>query len=355
MHRRKGVNLKTMDTIKSKGQYKSAVNSARSAVFFILFLSFLVFVAIAAYAVWQEGVSNFVHTLESVNLEYFVAALALIFVSYAMRFPKWSLYLQRLGVKIPTGRNFVIYLSMYSMDITPGRWGRAIVSYTINRLSNVKFAVTFPAVVADIFTDFLGFAIITDATALIVGKFVVLSFVITFLLIVPFLFVYIQRPFEYVKKKYLKFRNRFRLLKKLDIVVSTADLYFKHNKKLGIGPFLYSMALTIPSMFFNGMALFLIIESFGVPLNGSSVATVLFIFSSSLVLGMITGIPGTLGVTDAALVSQLQIFFPGVIDLGMASAITILFRIASVWFVEGFGFAAFLYTLRYWKLDKAQV
>lgn len=355
MPRRTGVHLKNMDRIKSKSQYRSAVNSARSAVFFILFLSFLVFVAISAYAIWNEGVNNFVETLESVNLWYFLAALLIIFGSYAMRFPKWSLYLHKLGVRIPPARNFVIYLSMYSMDITPGRWGRAVVSYTINRLSNVRFAVTFPAVVADIFTDFLGFAIITDVTALVVGKFVLLSFIITFLLIVPFLFVYIKRPFEYVKKKYLKFRDRFKSLKKLDVVVSTADLYFKNNKKLGVGPFLYSMALTIPSMFFNGMALFLIIEAFGVPLNGGDVAIVLFIFSSSLVLGMITGIPGTLGVTDAALVSQLQIFFPGVIDLGMASAITILFRIASVWFVEGFGFAAFLYTLRYWKVDKARV
>ncbi len=163
------IDVGSLDKIKSKSDYKSAVQSARSAVFFILFLSFLVFVAIAGYAIWNEGVSNFVRTFESMNLKYFAAALALIFISYSMRFPKWSLYLKRLGVEIPAGRSFVIYLSMYSMDITPGRWGRAIVSYTINKLSKVKFAVTFPAVVADIFTDFLGFAVITDVTALIVN------------------------------------------------------------------------------------------------------------------------------------------------------------------------------------------
>ncbi len=349
MAKEEKVGITNLDKIKNKKQYKSAVGSARSAVFFILTLSFIVFVAIAIYAIWSEGLTTFVKTIESVNLGYFLLSLAIIFFSYAMRFPKWSLYLQKLGVHIPIGRNFVIYLSMYSMDITPGRWGRAIVSYTINNLAKVKFAVTFPAVVADIFTDFLGFAIITDVTALILNRFVVLSFIITILLIIPFLFVYIQQPYEYVKKKYLKFRNRFKFLRRLDLVASTADVYFVHNKKLGWKPFLFSMALTIPSMFLNGMALYVIIEAFGVHLGTGDIVTILFIFSSSLVLGMITGIPGTLGVTDAALVSQLQIFFPGIIDVGMASAITIMFRIASVWFVEIFGFAALLYTLRYWK------
>lgn len=349
MAREEKVNIVSLDKIKNKKQYRSAVGSARRAVFYILVLSLVVFVAIALYAIWNEGIANFAKTFGSIKLRYFFAALLLIFVSYSIRFPKWSLYLKRLGVYIPTWPSFIIYLSMYSMDITPGRWGRAIVSYTINNLSKVRFAVTFPAVVADIFTDFLGFAIICDVTALVVGKFVELSFILTFLMMVPFFFIYVQRPFEYVKRIYYRIRHRFRFMRRLDIVVSTANMYFKYNRRLGLGAFVYSMALTIPSMFMNGMALYLIIEGFGVHLGFSDIPTVLFIFSSSLVLGMITGVPGTLGVTDAALVSQLQILFPGVIDLGMASSITIMFRIASVWFVEGFGFAALLYTLRYWK------
>ncbi len=266
-----------------------------------------------------------------------------------MRYPKWSMYLRRLGVRIPLWKNFVIYMSMYSMDVTPGRWGRAIVSYTMNRLSGVHFARTFPAVVADIFTDFLGFAIITDVTAIAVGRFVFVALLLTSLLVVPFFFVYVQRPFNYVKGKFMKLRKRWNPLRRLDVVFFTATLYFRHNKKLGWGPFIYSMALTIPSMFLNGMALYVTMLAFGVPLNFSQIPIVLFIFSSSLVLGMVTGIPGTLGVTDAALISQLQIFFPGIVDLSVASSITIFFRIASVWFVQGFGLAALLYTMRFWK------
>ncbi len=349
MPRGKGFGLRNIESINDKKSYNTAVRSARKAVLIILLVSFVIFASIAVIAVSKEGFGNFVSTFESINLGYYLLALLIIFGSYTMRYPKWSMYLRRLGVRIPARKNYVIYMSMYSMDMTPGRWGRAIVSYTINQLSGVRFAVTFPAVVADIFTDFLGFAVITDAMALVVNRFVFVSFFLTFLLMVPFFFVYIQRPFNYVRRWFWKFRKKFNVLRRLDIIFYTATLYFRHNRRLGGGVFAYSMMLTIPSMFLNGMALYVTMLAFGVPVNFSYIPTVIFIFSSSLVLGMITGIPGTLGVTDAALISQLQYFYPSTISFGLAAAITIFFRVASVWFVQGFGFVAFLYTLKYWK------
>ncbi len=349
MPRKRAFSVRNIESINDKKSYNTAVKSARKAVLIILVISFIIFASIAIIAISKEGFNSFLATFESINLGYYRLALVIIFGSYTIRYRIWSMYLRRLGVHISTGRNYVIYMSMYSMDMTPGRWGRAIVSYTINQLSGVRFAVTFPAVVADIFTDFLGFAVITDAMALIVNKFVFVSFLLTFLLMVPFFFVYIQRPFNYVKRWFWKCRKRFNVLRRLDIIFYTATLYFRHNRKLGGRVFAYSMMLTIPSMFLNGMALYVTMLAFGVPVNLSYIPTVIFIFSSSLVLGMITGIPGTLGVTDAALISQLQYFYPATISFGLAAAITIFFRMASVWFVQGFGFVAFLYTLKYWK------
>ena len=343
------LDLKTIQKMQKETQFRERIRKIRYSIFLLIAFSFAVFIAIAVLAVLNEGLSAFVGSILRIDWWYFGAALLAVFASYAIRFPKWQMYLNKLKVRLNLKTSFMIYMSMYSMDITPGRWGRAIVSYTINRLTNVRFAVTFPAVVADIFTDFLGFAFITDAMAIIVGKFVLLAFFITSLLMVPFFFVYVQRPFNWVKKKFIRVRKRFRFLRRLNLIFSTATLYFRHNKKLRGSAFVYSMLLTIPSMFLNGMALYVVMLAFGVPLTVANIPEVIFIFSFSLVLGMVTGIPGTLGVTDAALISQMQYFFPGVMTFGLASAITIFFRAASVWFVQGFGFAAFLYTTRYWK------
>ncbi len=349
MPRKQNKNLKNLDRLGNKKAYRAAVHKARMAVYIVIAFSFVVFVAIAAIAVLNGGAATFWDALRSINVFYYLLALLIIFFSYAIRYFKWSLYLRRLGVKISTGKNFIIYMSMYSMDMTPGRWGRAIVSYTINKLTSVRFARTFPAVVADIFTDFLGFAVVADAMAIVVGKFVLISFVLTFLLMIPFFFMYVERPFNYVRRKVWGLRRQFAVLKRLDVMFSTAELYFEHNKKLRGSAFTYSMLITIPSMFLNGMALYVTVLAFGVPLPISALPVIEFIFSSSIIIGIITGIPAAVGITDAALVSSLVLFFPGVISLSLASAITILFRIASVWFVQGFGFAALLYTFRYWK------
>ena len=349
MRPKQNTDIKNLDRLGDKKAYREAVHRARSAIYIVIALSFIVFVAISAIAIDNEGVANFGATLKSMNMTYYAVALLIIFFSYAIRYFKWSMYLRRLGVKIVATKNYVIYMSMYSMDMTPGRWGRAIVSYTINKLNRVRFARTFPAVVADIFTDFLGFAVVTDSMAIIVGKFVVLSFLLTFLLMVPFFFMYVERPFRYVRKKVWGLRGQFGVLKKLDGIFGTAELYFRHNKKLRGSAFAYSMLITIPSMFLNGMALYFTMLAFGVPLSLSAIPVIELIFSSSIIIGIITGIPAAVGVTDAALVSSLQLYFPGVISLGLAGAKTIFFRIASVWFVQGFGFAALLYTFRYWK------
>lgn len=343
-----GFRIGSIEGIKTRPGYDKAVARARKAALLILGVNAIVFVALTVIAVASEGVADLVHSLATADWWYFMGALGLIFFSYLIRYPKWSMYLRRLGVKIPAGKNIAIYLSMYSMDMTPGRWGRAIVSYTINRLTKVKFARTFPAVVADIFTDFLGFAFVTDFAAVIVGRFILLSFALTFLLTVPFFFVYIQRPFNFIKRKFLRIRRRFRFARRLDVIFETATLYFKHNKKLGGSAFAYSMLLTIPSMVLNGLALYLTMLAFGVPVVPSDIPVILFIFSSSVVVGIITGIPAAVGITDAALVGWLQFFFPDSVSLGLASVITIFFRIASIWFVQLFGFVAFLYTLRYW-------
>ena len=337
-----------IDQIRKGIEYERRIGKIRTLIAIILIASFAVFVVIAAFGISNEGLSNFMSALYSMNLYYLGLALLIIFLGYAMRYPKWHLYMQKLRVKVPTKANFMIYLSMYSMDITPGRWGRAVVSYTINKLTGVKFAVTFPAVVADIFTDFLGFVVILLATTIFLQRFVLLSLAITVLLLIPFFFIYVRRPFEYVKR-------RFGRIKRLRSVFEAGDVYFENNRLMTPDAYAYSMIYTIPAMFLNGLALYFVILAFGVPLAPSAIPTVLFIFTSSLLIGMVTGLPATLGVTDAALVGYLILFFPGMITIGLASLITIFFRLASVWFVQGFGSAALVGTMKYWKTPKKRL
>ncbi len=319
------------------------VAKAKRIIIIVMGLSFLVFLIIAILAIINEGYNTFVKSLLSVNIFYFLMAFVVLFIGYLIRYPKWELYIKRLGIHIDRTKNIMIYLSMYSMDITPGRWGRGVVAYTINKITNTKFAKVFPAVVADNFTDFFGFVVLSLLMSVLVKQYILLSLIITFLLMLPFIFFYNKGPFELIK-------SRFGNIRWLRGFFKHATLYFKNNKSLGLDVYIYSMIYTIPSMFMNGVALYFVILSVGVGLGVAYLPQVVFIYTSSLLIGMVTGIPGTLGVTDAALISYLTIFFSGMgIDFGIASVITILFRIVSLWFVEGFGFASLVYTFKYWK------
>lgn len=315
---------------------------AKKIIILMMSISFLIFFIIAFAAVLNEGLNKFISSILSINPLYFFVSLLVIFLGYVMRYPKWELYLKRLGIRIKRSTNFMIYLSMYSMDITPGRWGRGVVAYTVNRITKTKFGKVLPAVIADNFTDFLGFAILSLIMAFLVNKYLDISLFITFLLLIPFVFLFNKKPFVFLKSKFgnVRFLRGF---------FKEGLLYFKNVHYLGLDVYLYSMIYTIPSMFMNGLALYFVILSTGITLGIGAIPVVVFIYTSSLLIGVITGIPGAIGVTDAALISYLVVFFSASgIDFGIASLITILFRIVSLWFVEGFGFASLTYTLKYW-------
>jgi glycosyltransferase 2 family protein len=343
---KRGIFRHGMLDIREDSEYLKRMKRARQIVYIILVISLAIFAVIAAFAIYNEGVSNFINTISSINLYYYLLSFLVLFFAYMLRYPKWEMYLNTLGVKVSRWTNIAVYLSMYSMDITPGRWGRGVVSYTLNRITGSKFATTFPAVVADIFTDFLGFGILAIISAFLVQKYVVTSIVITGILLLPFFFLYVKRPFEYIKEK-------FGHWKRFQVFWDLGELYFQEKTKLGTRDYLVSIIYTLPSVVLTGLALYFVILAFNIHIGLAQMPEVMFIYSSSLLFGIITGAPATLGVTDALLVGYLTLFFPDFgITFGIAAAITIFFRIVSVWFVQVFGSAALFYTMRRWELPR---
>ncbi len=328
---------------KEKSEQIKRSNKAKRMVLLILLASFAVFLVIGALSVAKEGVGAFLHTLLSINPFYYGISLLLLFLGNLVGFPKWQRFIENLKIKIPKKKNLMIYLSMFSMDITPGRWGRAVAGYTLNRVTHTPFAKTFPAIAADIFTDFLGFIVVVFVTSFLVGKFTAITVFIGLLLMVPFLFIFYKKPFKYIKGKW----KRFTFLKRF---FREGESYFASSKRISLGSYLYAMLFTIPSMVISGLSLFFVILAFGIHLPISYLPTILFIYSSALLFGIVSGIPAALGVTDAILIGYLSAFLPGMgLNFGVASAITIFFRLGSIWFVAATGFAFLFYTTRYWK------
>ncbi len=334
------LDLKTIQKMQKEEQFKDRIRKIRYTVFLLILSSFIIFIAIAALAVVNEGLNAFIGSLLKMNVEDLAIALALVFASYAIRFPKWHMYLNKLKVRLNLKTSFIIYMSMYSMDITPGRWGRAVVAFTINRITGAKFGRTFPAIVADNFTDFVGFAIVAVVVVFFVNKYVGLSMLLIALMLIPFIFLYMERPFKYLKSKLYGVRL-------LESFFAVGLMYFRRKRMLDRKAYLYSLVVTIPSVILLGLALYFVILGFGVQIGIYYLPAIMFVYCFSTILGMVSGVPGTLGVTDAALLTYLTALLP--IDFGLAAGITIVFRIVTVWFVELFGFGSLAATFKYWK------
>ncbi|MCL4404742.1 flippase-like domain-containing protein, partial [Candidatus Marsarchaeota archaeon] len=299
--------------------------------------SFIVFFVIAVLG----GLSNVIQTIESANPYLYLLAFGSVLAGYLLRFLKWLYYTTRLKLKIPLKKNFIVYMSQYSMNITPGKLGRVLVAYTLSSITNIKTSNILPVVTIDIFTDFLGVGILALFTAIYFGEFVILVAIIDAVLMIPYLFILNDWFYKTLKRVFKK--RKF-----LETFTLYGDEYFASQSVLNTPKtYLVSLAVTIPAAFFNAMALYFALLSIGIAPHVLGSA---FIESSSNVFGMITGIPGNIGVTDGSLVALIGTVFKT--SFSTSSALTIMTRFATLWFGVLLGGALLLYSFRYWTENK---
>jgi uncharacterized protein (TIRG00374 family) len=308
----------------------------RIGVFVIaaLVLSFVVFLGIALFG----NLSKVILVASTANLEIYALAFVAVLISFALRFGKWDYYIKKLGLKVSRRKNLAVYMSVYSMDITPGRIGRVVAAFTLNRITRIKFAQIVPIVTMDIFTDFLGTAILALLTSLYLNKYVIYVVVIDLLLLVPFAFIIDDWVYKQIK-------GRMKNSKFLKLFSIYGDQYYASQGVLN-NPKVYltSLVFTLPAEFFCGMALYFTLRSIGIM---SKITESVFAYSSTLVFGMLSGMPGGIGVTDGTLVALLGSVYN--LSASVSSAATIMVRMATLWFGVALGAVFLIYTIRYWN------
>ncbi len=299
--------------------------------------SIIVFVLLAFFG----GFSNVLVTIEHAKLDIYALAFASVFVGFLLRFIKWDYYIKLLGLKVPLKKNLAVYFSMYSMTITPGQIGRVVAAYTLNRLTNIKFINIVPIVTIDIFTDFLGFAILAIVAAVYVHQYIAYIAIVDFVLLLPFLFI--LNDWLYRRIKTLLGRNKF-----VKMFTPYGEEYFASQNRLNT-PKVYAVSLlvTLPAALLSSMTVFFSLMAIGVipTLPGS-----VFAYSTSTVFGMVTAVPGSIGVADGSLVALVGSTFK--LSAALSSAVTIMSRFADLWFGVILGTAFLLFTLRYWNPSK---
>jgi uncharacterized protein (TIRG00374 family) len=110
-------------------------------------------------AVWAD-VDAVAGALKRIPWWVIPACCGLSLLNYAVRFLKWQRYLALLGVRLDRGTSFLIYLSGLSMSITPGKMGEVFKSWLLKKCTGTPIHSSAPIVVAERFTDLLGYLIL---------------------------------------------------------------------------------------------------------------------------------------------------------------------------------------------------
>ena len=273
-----------------------------------------------------------------------LAALALAFLNYLVRFVRWHYYLKVLGLRVPAGHSFLVFLGGFSLTVTPGKLGEVVKALLLRESHGIPAARTAPIVVAERLTDLMGLLLLacvgiftfkTDPRFLIVG-----AALIVFGLVVI--------SVEPLAAFFLRLFARLPGLRK--IAPKLEEAYRTTAELLRPAPLVLGVALSTVSWFFECAAFWAVVHGFAGASVDIQAAT--FIYASMTVAGALSFLPGGLGVTEAGMLTMLGELATGC-GRSVAAAATFVTRLCTLWFAVVIGIAALLIFARKTKITVA--
>ncbi|MDQ3604188.1 MAG: flippase-like domain-containing protein [Actinomycetota bacterium] len=282
-----------------------------------------------------SNLDKLVTALESFDYALIPAILGLVALSYVVRFLRWTYYLRVLKVSVPTGINAAIFTAGLSMTISPGKLGEVLKSVFIRRVAGAPIARTAPAVVAERATDGTGMVLwgFLGAFALNLPPWTMLAF----LALAAF-------GIAVLRSKRLSLAAE-RILSKLPLLNRLAphleDFQGASNDLLATRPLLVGTAISFLSWGLECAGVYLCAVGLGVDLP---FLLIVFVFAVSSLVGVLSLLPGGIGAVEAGLYSQ----FVTVANLstGLAGALTLVIRLATLWFATLLGICGLLLVRR---------
>ena len=268
-------------------------------------------------------------------------ALALASLNYLVRFVRWHYYLKVLGLAIPAGHSFLVFLGGFSLTVTPGKLGEVVKALLLRESHGIAAARTAPIVIAERFTDLMGLLLLacvgiftfkTDPRFLVVG-----AVLIGFGLVVV--------SVESIATFCLRLSGHVPLVRRLTPTLKEAyrtTAALLRPRPLGLG-----VLLSVVSWFFECTAFWAVVHGFA----GASVElqAATFIYASMTVAGALSFLPGGLGVTEAGMLAMLGELATGC-GRSVAAAATFVTRLCTLWFAVLAGIAALLIFARQTKI-----
>jgi glycosyltransferase 2 family protein len=254
------------------------------------------------------------------------AILGLTLLNYLLRWLKWDYYLRRL--RCGSGVNFfdsgLIFTSGMVMAVTPGKLGEVFKSYLLRRVNSTPVSRSAPIVLAERLTDGLAMLLLM-ALGLTLYPPARLVFVALVAATAAGILVLQFRGLS------LALINAVaRLPGGARIAPRLLTIYESTRELLDWRVLLVSTLISVLSWGFECVAFYYVLVGLGVAGTPLLLLQATFIFAASTLFGLVSFLPGGLGVSEVSSVGLLV----SLVGVGAATATTatILIRFGTLWF-----------------------
>jgi len=216
-----------------------------------------------------------------------------------------------------------------ALGITPGKIGELFKSQILKEKFNIPRTKTAPLFIVEKFLDLVSAMIVTIIGIWFIPEIGYLAIVGLMISVLLFKILTSKKFFNQT----LNFLNKIKFLKKyLEPLSSSHEILSKtlYSKKM-----FFLLTLSFFYWIIIGCAAFFVIEGFGFSIG--SILNIISTYSSSLIIGALSFIPGGIGIAEGSLIGLLT--FQG-IDVSEAIVIVVLIRIFTLWFSTITGFIA---------------
>lgn len=262
----------------------------------------------------------------------FGLGVALVLGNYALRIVRWQYYLGRIGVALPWRQSALVFLSGFVMSVTPGKLGEVFKSVLLYESRGVALTRSAPVVIAERLTDLIALVVIVAAASLVFahGALIAAS---AALVVAGLLAVCAYRP---LGDLLLDLAARVGPLAKVSARLREA--YGSLWEMTRPAPLALGTLIALAGWSLECVCLWEIARGFpGVALGWDGAA---FAYSASTLAGALAMMPGGLGVTEVGMAALLVELGAGTMTTSVASATTILVRLATLWLAVVIGVLA---------------
>ena len=267
--------------------------------------------------------------ISNFQVSYLPIILSLVTVGWCVLFLRWTILLKNSAISIPHKQSFLIYIASFSMSATPGQLGELIKSQLLKNKFNVPVTKTAPLVIIERLSDLTGAIIVS-----IIG-----FWLLNINIYVPIIASIVLGLIFLLLKSKKMFNKSIGLIKKVKFASKLADpiaesfdtIQMSLNKKTLV----ISITLSVCFWLLIGTSSYFVLRAVGI--DNLEIIGAVSIYSSSIIIGAASFIPGGVGVAEGSIAGLLNL---SGINLSVAFALGILIRIFTLWYGVVTGFVA---------------